>query len=65
LEVNADTVPSGVTPVYFGPRADRGMPYPRVIIDLTPDEFSQVQSSELALPDGWRVCEPLPRPVAG
>ena len=65
LEVNADTVPTGITPVYFGPRADRGMPYPRVIVDLTPAEFAQLQARDLALPDGWQVCEALPRPAAG
>ena len=64
LEVNADTVPSGILPVYFGPRADGGIPYATVIVDVTPDEFDRLQARELALPDGWRVGEPFPRPAA-
>jgi hypothetical protein len=64
LEVNADTVPTGVTPVYFGPHADRGMPYARVIVDLTPAEFDRVRSKELTLPDGWHIGEEFPRPDA-
>lgn len=28
LEVNADSPPSGILPLYFGPVPDRGIPYP-------------------------------------
>ena len=63
LEVNADTVPAGILPVYFRPRDDRGIPYPTVIVDITPDEFDRLQARELALPDGWRVGEAFPRPA--
>ncbi len=64
LEVNADTVPTGITPVYFAPRASRDIPYPSVIIDVTPEEFARVQADELRLPDGWRIGEELRRPEA-
>ena len=63
LEVNADTVPAVILPVYFGPREERGNPYATVIVDLTPDEFDRLQACELSLPDGWRIGEAFPRPV--
>ncbi len=64
LEVNADTVPSGILPVYFGPREEGGIPYATVIVDVTPAEFDRLQAHDLALPDGWRVGEAFPRPTA-
>ncbi len=63
LEVNADTVPAGILPVYFGAHEERGIPYATVIVDVTPDEFERLQAHELTLPDGWRVGEPFPRPA--
>ena len=65
LEVNADTVPSGILPVYFRPRAAQGIPYPSVVVDVTPDEFERLRASELALPDGWLLGEVIPRPAGG
>ncbi len=63
LEVNADTVPAGIYPVYFRPRAEQGIPYPSVVVDVTPDEFDRLRASELVLPDGWHVGEVIPRPA--
>lgn len=64
LEVNQDTIPTGVMPLYFGPTPASGVHYPSVIVEVTPEEFAQIQSQKLALPSGWKVSdEPLPRPL--
>lgn len=63
LEVNANTVPSGVLPVNFGPAPASGIPYPSVIVEISPDEFAKIQSHELALPKGWLLGEELPKPT--
>lgn len=62
LEVNANTVPSGVLPVRFGPAPASGIPYPSVIVEVSPDEFSKIQSHDLQLPKGWFLGEELPKP---
>jgi hypothetical protein len=61
LEVNADTVPSGIMPLYFGPVPGSGIPYPSVIVEITPDEFQRLQVQELKLPDGWTIGEEYPK----
>lgn len=61
LEVNADTVASGIMPLHFGPAPASGIPYPSIIIEVTPDEFDKIQSNEMKLPEGWRIGEELPR----
>ena len=53
LEVNSATVASGVIPVTFGP--DREVPYPLVIMDVTPAEFRRIKAKRLRLPRGWRL----------
>lgn len=63
LEVNEDTVPSGVMPLHFGPAPASGIPYPSVIVEVTPDEFKKIQSRELKLPEGWEIGEELPKPT--
>jgi hypothetical protein len=62
LEVNANTVPSGVLPVHFGPAPASGIPYPSVILEVTPEEFALIQTEELKLPAGWSLGEEMPRP---
>ena len=62
LEVNANTVPSGVLPVSFGPSPASGIPYPSVIVEVSPEEFTKIQTQELKLPKGWLLGEELPRP---
>lgn len=64
LEVNSNTVPSGVMPLYFGPAPASGIPYPSVIVEVTPDEYMRIQSNELKLPAGWDISEALPKPSA-
>jgi hypothetical protein len=62
LEVNANTVASGIMPLHFGPAPGSGIPYPSIIIEVTPDEFDKIQSNEMKLPEGWKIGEELPRP---
>lgn len=62
LEVNANTVPSGVLPVSFGPAPASGIPYPSIIVEVTPEEFARIERQELKLPRGWHLGEELPKP---
>jgi hypothetical protein len=64
LEVNANTVPSGVLPVHFGPAPASGIPYPSVIVEVSPEEFDKIQAEELKLPKGWQLGEEMPKPPA-
>lgn len=61
LEVNENTVPAGVMPLYFGPVPDIGIAFPSIIIEVTPDEFTKIKSHELKLPKGWEIGEELPK----
>jgi hypothetical protein len=63
LEVNENTVPSGIMPLHFGPVPDFGIPYASVIIEITPDEFEMLRGHGLALPDGWEIAEEMLRPT--
>ena len=65
LEVNANTVPSGVMPLQFGPAPDAGIDYASVIVEVTPEEFRKIQSRELKLPTGWNLGEVISRPENG
>ncbi|MGH7192872.1 MAG: hypothetical protein ACREJM_04960 [Candidatus Saccharimonadales bacterium] len=62
LEVNAKTVPSGVLPVSFGPAPASGIPYPSVIVEVSPEEFTRIQTKELKLSKGRLLGEELPKP---
>jgi len=62
LEVNTDTVPSGILPVSFGPAPASGIPYASVIVEVSPEEFAKIQTYELTLPKGWLLGEELPKP---
>ncbi len=62
LEVNENTVPCGVMPLHFGTAPAGGIPYPSVIVEVTPEEFKKIQTKELKLPEGWENWEELPRP---
>jgi hypothetical protein len=63
LEVNRDTMPSGVMPLSFGPAPASGVLFPSVIIEVTPEEFAKIQSNEMKLPQGWEFEEELPKPL--
>jgi hypothetical protein len=64
LEVNENTVPSGIMPIWFGPSPASGLHYSTVILEVTPDEFERIQKRELELPNGWKLADPIPRPAA-
>jgi len=59
LEVNTDTLPAGIVPVYFGPHFSSGIDYPAVVVDVTPAEFELIRHGKLPLPDGWKLGEEL------
>jgi hypothetical protein len=61
LEVNENTPASGVMPLHFGPAPERGIPFPSVIIEVTPAEFERIKQKKLKLPKGWTIGEELPR----
>ena len=62
LEVNENTVPSGIMPIGFGPHPASGLHYPSIIVEVTPEEFRKIDSQEWQLPHGWRVGELIPKP---
>jgi hypothetical protein len=61
LEVNENTIASGIMPLGFDAAPASGIPYPAVIIEVTPDEMKKIQSNELSLPHGWQLGALLPR----
>ena len=62
LEVNANTVASGIMPIGFGPSPESGLHYPTIIVEVTPDEYSRLQTDDLRLPHGWTIGALIPRP---
>jgi hypothetical protein len=62
LEVNENTYAAGIRPLHFGPSPASGIPYPLIIVEVTPDEFRKIESSELKLPNGWTIGEEFLRP---
>ena len=44
-------------PLHFRPVPGSGIPYPSVIVEITPDEFDRIRLQDLKLPDGWTVDE--------
>lgn len=63
LEVNEDTIAAGVMPLHFGAFPSRGLDYPTVIIEITPEEFEQVKANQLKLPNGWQLGPEIPKPT--
>jgi len=61
LEINVDTAPSGIMPLHFGPVPSSGIPYPSVIVEVTPAEFEKIKVHELKLPEGWTIDVEYPR----
>jgi len=62
LEVNELTVPSGIMPLHFAPAAASGILFPSVIIEVTPEEYEEIRSRKLKLPEEWKFEDTLPRP---
>ena len=63
LEVNPETITSGVLPVFFGPHPASGIFYPTVIVEVTPEEYEKIRGDPASLPNGWRLGPELARPV--
>ena len=57
LEVNRETVSSGIVPVTIMPSGD--IPFSTTIIEITPNEYTDVTNGKLSLPDGWKVLKTL------
>ncbi|WP_165228668.1 hypothetical protein [Aquisphaera insulae] len=64
LEVNDLTSASGILPIGFGPAPGIGIHHPTIIIEVTPEEFDQILTQELALPNGWQIGKLIPRETA-
>lgn len=64
LEVNPNTVASGIHPLFFGPHVTSGIFYPSVIVEITPEEYGQVQRRPDSLPNGWKLGHEFPKPAA-
>jgi hypothetical protein len=65
LEVNENTIASGIMPLRFDAAPASGIPFPSVIIEVTPDEYEQIKRNELRLPHGWSLGHVVPRPNQG
>jgi hypothetical protein len=63
LDVNEHSFPSGARPLQFAAVPASGIPFPSVIVEVTPDEFAKIQLQELRLPRGWRLGEELVEPL--
>lgn len=61
LEVNENTLPMGIRPVFFGADAAKGILFPSVIVEVTPDEYDEIRRAPAKLPNGWELGEELPR----
>lgn len=62
LEVNEGTVASGILPLRFGPSKASGIDFSCIIVEVTPDEYEQIEREELKLPYGWTVGPEIPAP---
>jgi hypothetical protein len=61
LEVNSHTIPSGIVPVYFRSHPASGVYYPSEIIEVTPEEYAQLRSNTMRLPDDWSIDKLIER----
>ena len=61
LEVNQYTTMDGIHPVFFGPHTGSGVFYPSVIVEVTPEEYEQIQRDPASLPNGWKLGPELHR----
>lgn len=62
LEINDDTIPSGIQPICFGASPASGIPFSSIIVEVTSEEFKQIEADELSLPDGWVRGKEYPAP---
>jgi len=64
LEVNDQTVPTGIMPVGFPPHPASGLHYRSVVIEVTPQEYEAILRKQLDLPAGWEIRDVYERPAA-
>lgn len=58
LEVNEHAIPSGtIVPVPLGPSGD--IPHSTTVIEVTPEEYTEIEEGTLRLPEGWELGEEL------
>ncbi|HLN31408.1 MAG TPA: hypothetical protein VK395_26945 [Gemmataceae bacterium] len=65
LEVNQNTIASGIMPLRFDAVPASGIPFPSVIVEVTPDEYEQIKRNELKLPYDWSLGPLVPRANEG
>lgn len=52
LEINREALPTGqVEPFVFA--SDKHFPFPIFIADVTPEEWDEICSGHISLPEGW------------
>lgn len=62
LEVVEGTLERGIEPVAFAPDPARGVEYPVLIVEISPKEYSTLNTNRIQFRDHvWRVGEELPR----
>ena len=62
LEVNADSVTvDRLMPLGFHASPARGIPYPYILMEVSPEEFRKIQAGEWKLPHDWRIAEEIVR----
>lgn len=54
LEVNTATSPSGIMPIAFSANPP-DVPYPSIVVEVTEDEFEQISSGSVNLPNDWQL----------
>ena len=64
LKVSADTPPMGILPLHFPSKASRGMAFAYELVVITPEEFDDLGSSRLPLPEGWQLGQKIEAPQA-
>jgi hypothetical protein len=61
LEINPSTIESGVMPLGFDATPESGVPYPTILIEITPAEYEKIEQGLLQLPRSWKVLEEFGR----
>ena len=46
-------MPSGIQPICFGASPASGIPFSSIIVEVTSEEFSEIEAGELDLEEGW------------
>ncbi len=62
LEVNRETVELGLCPVYFSADPRNGARYSLVVIEVTPNEFTEDLPAQIEREFGWTLGERIELP---